>query len=77
LGGVVNNLGEEVSEHGGRLTAVELDVEGLRREIADVKIDVSEVKAEVRAVKAQTTAMKQILDAFPPPPEIAERMDDS
>jgi chromosome segregation ATPase len=77
LGGVVNNLGEEVSEHGGRLTAVELDVEGLRREIADVKIDVSEVKAVVWAVKAQTTAMKQILDAFPPPPEIAERMDDS
>jgi hypothetical protein len=35
------------------------------------------VRSEVQQVKAQTTAMKRILDAFPPPPEIAERMDDS
>lgn len=84
LGGVVNrvnDLGEAVSDLDGRMTTAEsrLDTfeKAVERRFTQVEGKVDTLTMEVQSVKVQTTAMQRILETFPPPAEIQERMDNS
>jgi chromosome segregation ATPase len=84
LGGVVSqvqDLSESVNELDGRMDTAEHRLDSFERQVntrfAQVEGKVDNLADEVQQVKAQTSAMQRILEAFPPPVEIQERMDNS